>query len=96
MSKNKTPLDNALLKYGYLNFSLDILQYCEKEKENFISREQFYFNLLKPEYNVLEIAGSSLGFKHNEKTLAIFRNEHNVTKVTRNNFYLAAKKRVLT
>lgn len=27
-------------------------------------------DLLKPEYNILKIAGSSLGFKHSEKTRA--------------------------
>lgn len=30
--KNKTPIHNALLKYGYSNFRLEILEYCEKEK----------------------------------------------------------------
>ena len=39
LSENKTPIHNALLKYGYSNFSLDILEYCEKESS--ISREQF-------------------------------------------------------
>lgn len=30
-------------------------------------------NFLKPEYNILKIAGSTLGFKHSEKTLSKFK-----------------------
>jgi hypothetical protein len=35
------------------------LEYCDLE--NIIDREQYYIDLLKPEYNVLKDAGSSLG-----------------------------------
>lgn len=56
----------ALLKYGYKNFSLDILEYCEPSQ--LIKREQFYLDLLKPEYNILKVAGSTLGFKHSKAT----------------------------
>lgn len=38
-----------------------------------MAREQYYLDLLKPEYNILTKAGSSLGFKHSEDTLAKFR-----------------------
>src|SRR5690554_2763880 len=61
----------ALLKYGYQYFQLEVLEYCDPS--NVISREQFYFGLLKPEYNILSQAGSSLGFKHSEEVLAKFR-----------------------
>lgn len=69
----------ALLKHGYSNFSLEILEYCEASEV--IRREQYYLELLKPEYNVLKIAGSSLGYKHSEKTIAklkayVFSPEH--------------------
>jgi len=37
---------SALLKHGYVNFSLDILEYCEINV--LIEREQYYLNLLKP------------------------------------------------
>ena len=30
-------------------------------------------NLLKPEYNILSIAGSSLGFKHSKATIELYR-----------------------
>ncbi len=62
----------ALLKYGHSNFKLEILEYCEPA--NAVNREQYYINLLKPDYNILKIAGSSLGYKHTEESLAKFRN----------------------
>lgn len=52
----------ALIKYGYSNFQLEILEYCEPS--NCIDREQYYIDLLKPEYNILKTAGSKLGSKH--------------------------------
>ena|SRR5947209_7562755 len=58
----------TLLRYGYSNFTIEILEYCDSEK--CIEREQYYIDLLKPEYNILKRAGSSLGFKHTEETLA--------------------------
>ena len=39
----------ALLKYGYSNFSLTILEYCEPEE--CLVREKHYIDLMKPEYN---------------------------------------------
>lgn len=61
----------ALIKYGYYNFKLEILEYCASEK--CIEREQYYFDKLNPEYNVLKTAGSSLGYKHSEETLVKFK-----------------------
>lgn len=66
--KRNSMIYSALLKYGYSNFSLDILEYCSIE--NVIRREQYYIDLLKPEYNILKVAGSTLGFKHSEETKA--------------------------
>jgi len=59
-------INRALLKYGYSNFTLEIIEYCEPS--DVIDREQFYLDLLQPEYNILSKAGSSLGFKHSEET----------------------------
>jgi group I intron endonuclease len=59
-------INKALLKYGYSEFKLEILENCEPN--NVIKREQS--PLLKPEYNILQIAGSSLGYKHTEETIA--------------------------
>ena len=55
-------IEKALLKYGYSNFKLEILEYCDKDEV--LSREQYYLDFLKPEYNILKQAGSSLGFTH--------------------------------
>lgn len=58
----------ALLKNGYSKFELKILEYCYKT--HVIKREQHYIDLLNPEYNILKIAGSTLGFRHSKETLA--------------------------
>ena len=69
--RGKSHIYNALLKYGYSRFKLEILEYCEPSK--CIEREQYYLDLFEPEYNILKTAGSSFGFKHTEETLAKFR-----------------------
>jgi group I intron endonuclease len=61
----------ALLLYDYDNFNLEILEYCDRN--SVIEREQYYIDLLKPEYNILTKAGSSLGFKHSTETLLKFK-----------------------
>lgn len=40
----------ALLKFGSHNFSFSIIEHCPAENLN--KREQFYINLLKPQYNI--------------------------------------------
>ena len=62
-------ISRALIKYGYSNFSITVLEYCDKS--DLLKREQFYFDKLNPQYNILKIAGSSLNFKHSEKTKAL-------------------------
>ena len=66
--KNRETLviSRALIKYGYSNFSLEILEYCDIAY--LTEREQYYFDKLNPEYNTLKIAGSSLGRKLTEET----------------------------
>lgn len=68
-TKGKSIIYDALLKYGYSKFSLEILEYCEPDL--IIEREQYYINLFKPEYNILKIAGSRLGSKHTEAAKAL-------------------------
>jgi hypothetical protein len=65
----KSYIYSALLKHGYSNFSLTILEYCEPEK--CIERENYYLCSLPHEYNILPKAGSSLGHKHSDKTKKI-------------------------
>jgi len=62
---------NALLAYGYNNFRLEILEYCDRS--NIIKVEQDYIDRFKPEYNILTKAGSSLNFKHSKETLDKFK-----------------------
>ena len=51
------------------------MEYCDK-KETLI-REQYYLDLLKPEYNILKKAGSPLGFKHSDEAKAKMRGPRN-------------------
>lgn len=67
LNRNSRPIQDALLKYGYKNFTLEILEYCPKTK--LIEREQFYLDLLIPEYNILKYAYSLLGFKHSQESI---------------------------
>jgi group I intron endonuclease len=70
-TKRNMLIYKALVKHSYSNFSFEILEYCDPS--SIICREQHYIDLLNPEYNVLKIAGSNLGFKHYEKTMAILK-----------------------
>jgi len=61
----------ALLKYGYSNFSLAILEYCKIG--DIFEREEYYFKLLKPEYNICKEAGkprNTSGLKVSNETRA--------------------------
>lgn len=66
--KSKSMIYSSILKHGYSSFSLEILEYCDKDKA--ISREQYYLDLLEPEYNILTKAGSRLGSKHSSEVIA--------------------------
>ncbi len=65
---NKSFIYRSLLKYGYSNFRLEILEYCDPDKT--LNREQAFLDLLQPHYNILKKAGSLLGFRHSEETIA--------------------------
>ena len=64
--KSKSLIYSAILKIGYSNFQLEILEFCTKE--NAIGREQYNIDLLKPKYNSYPTAGSRLGSVHSEVT----------------------------
>ena len=55
LNNKNSRIGRALKKYGYENFSLTILEYCDKGV--LTEREQFYFDTLKPVYNILKTAG---------------------------------------
>ncbi|OCL14464.1 hypothetical protein AOQ84DRAFT_428886 [Glonium stellatum] len=64
-------INKALLKYGYSQFSLSILEYCEVDE--LMIKEKYYLNLLSPKYNILKEPGSPsrevIDLKLNTKTV---------------------------
>ena len=84
---------NALLKYGYQAFTLDILEYCSKDMA--IEREQFYFDKEQPEFNILKKAGSNLGFKFSEKSKKLL-SELAKVRHNREEFLLRMRGRVVS
>lgn len=71
LAKSNRVIDKALLKYGFSNFRLEILEHCKIG--NVLEREQYYLDLLKPRYNIVEKAGSTLGYKHTPESLEKMR-----------------------
>jgi len=71
---NSMQICRAILKHGYSNFSLIIIEYCSSEQ--CIEREDFYLSFLPHEYNILKKAGSWLGHEHSEKTKKIMSDIH--------------------
>ena len=61
-------LQNAWNKYGENAFEFGVIEYWEPEF--LISFEQWWMNMLQPEYNILPVAGSSLGMRCSEETKA--------------------------
>jgi group I intron endonuclease len=70
------PIYKALLKYGHSNFIFDIIEFCEPKDA--IQREQYYLDHFDFDYNVLEKAKSSLGYKHTKQTLAKMKGRKNL------------------
>lgn len=52
LEKSNSIIYLSLLKYKISSFSLEILEYCDKNE--LISREQYYIDSLEPEYNILK------------------------------------------
>jgi len=97
LGNNLRVIDRALFKYGFNNFSFEILEYAPHpscgmsgrtcDKNILLEREQYYLVLLRPslppprycvggvgDYNIVELAGNTLGYKHNEESLEKMRN----------------------
>lgn len=55
--RNELVISRAIIKYGYSNFSITILEYCDKCDLDV--REQHYFDTLNPQYNIQKVAGGS-------------------------------------
>jgi hypothetical protein len=63
-------INRALIKYGYSNFSLEILEYCKPEER--FERENYYLGLFEPEYNILKVANvmpDRTGVKASEESI---------------------------
>lgn len=74
LNEKGMPISVALLKYGYTNFSLTILEICDKD--SLMSREKHFFEVYSPEYNILKTPGSpsrGSGWKHSEATIENMR-----------------------
>jgi group I intron endonuclease len=60
----------SLLKHGYSNFKLEILEYCEVSE--LLIREKYYWKLLKPEYNIAQDPTAPMtGRTHSEESKQI-------------------------
>jgi len=72
LKNNKHPnkiLQNSWNKYGEHNFKFEILEEIRNLDGNILlEKEQYYSDNLKPEYNLLKIVKSCLGYKHSEET----------------------------
>ncbi len=64
--RSNYPIVRALLKYGIENFTILILEITTSE--NAVKAEQIWLDNFKPAYNILTQAGSSLGYKHTDKS----------------------------
>lgn len=61
-------LQRAYYKYGESCFIFLTLENCVFE--NLTIREQYWIDILKPEYNLAPVAGSQLGYRHTEEAKA--------------------------
>jgi len=60
-------LQYAFDKYGEEAFMFSVLEHIE-DTSQLIAREQYYLNVLKPEYNIAMVAGSKLGVHPTKET----------------------------
>lgn len=70
-SRGESKIRLALIKYGHDNFSLAILEYCPTSLLD--EREQFWIDLISPEYNILTFVKSSRGYKHTIESIQKMR-----------------------
>lgn len=60
-------LQRACNKYGIDSFEFIVLEYCKDDE--LLQKEQYYLDVLKPEYNICKIAGNCAGVKHSTETI---------------------------
>jgi len=61
-------LQNAWNKYNEEALEFEVLEHLEPEI--LVSFEQWWMNMLQPEYNMCPVAGNSLGYTHTDEALA--------------------------
>jgi len=74
LNEGTMPINVALLKYGYHNFSFTVLEVCDKD--SLMSREKHFFEVYSPEYNILKTPGNpsrGSGWRHSEATIENMR-----------------------
>ena len=54
-SRKELIISRALIKYGYSNFSVTVLEYCNASELDV--KEQYYFDKLNPQYNIQKNSG---------------------------------------
>jgi group I intron endonuclease len=89
--KNNSIIYSSLFKNGYSNFKLEILEYCDRLIVR--ERENYYINLLKPNYNILNNEG--LGYIHSEdskQSRPIYRHSE-ITKIKFSNDAFSRKEK---
>lgn len=70
-NQHKCPhLQHSWNKHGENSFEFVILEELTR-REELIPREQYYLDKLKPQYNILQIAGSSVGHKFRKSKEAV-------------------------
>lgn len=67
-SRPNSPLIKAIIKYGYINFCFAVLETCKPWEV--LEREQYWLDLIRPEYNLSPTAGSTLGISLSEEAKA--------------------------
>lgn len=91
-------LQHAWNKYGAENFEFRAIEAVEN-KGDLLKREQYWIDLLKPEYNVYRIAGSPVGTKHSAASRANMSKAHlgyKHTEEQKRKIGLAHKGRILS
>lgn len=86
-------LQHSWNKYGWNNFEFEIIELCNKD--DLLAREQFYLDDLKPLYNTLKFAYSTLGSKRTKETkakMSAWQTGRKMSKETRENMRLAQRK----
>ena len=79
--KGNSNIAKDVKKIGIQNFAfviLDIIPEKITDKTNIVllSLEQRYLDLIKPIYNIVQLAGNTFGYKHTEETIKAMRDNY--------------------